>query len=119
MKYSSLIGTPYRVQDCWGVAREFYRLEFGIELKKYYEEVPETRDRARELVYDSMKDFKEVAGPREFGDLLLIKMFGIESHIAVWLGEGLILHTSEKTGCVIERVSRWEKLVVGTYRIKR
>ena len=118
MKYGSLIGTPYSKLDCWGVAREFYRLEFGFTLKKYYEEIPETRDRARELVYDSMKDFIEVSGPRKYGDLLLIRMFGIESHIAVWVGDGLILHTSERTGCMIERVSRWEKLVVGTYRIK-
>jgi len=64
-----------------------------------------------------MKDFKEVTD-RKFGDILLIKLFGVESHIAVYLGNGFILHTSKHSGCLVERVARWEKLIVGTYRVK-
>lgn len=115
--YSNLIGTPYSEKDCWGIVCDFYRLVFNIELKQYYEIVPESRDIAKSIVYDSMKDFKQVE-ERKFGDLLLIKLFGVESHIAVYLGEGRMLHTSKHSGCLIERTSRWEKLIVGVYRVK-
>lgn len=116
--FSKLIGTPYEQLDCWGVVREFYKLVFNLELKQYYEEVPETRDMARNIVYASMKDFEEVKGPRQFGDIFLIRLFGIESHIAVYLGNGTMLHTSKHSGCLIEKTVRWERLIVGTYRIK-
>lgn len=112
-----LIGTPYDSLDCWGVAREFYRIVFNVHLKNYYEVIPETRDIAKGIVYDSMKDFVEVSD-RQFGDLILIRLYGVESHIAVYLGEGKILHTSKHSGCLIERIARWEKLIVGFYRVK-
>lgn len=113
----NLIGTPYEVLDCWGVAREFYRIVFNVDLKQYYEVIPETRDIAKGIVYDSMKDFIEVED-RRFGDLVLIRLYGVESHIAVYLGEGNILHTSKHSGCLIERIARWEKLIVGFYRVR-
>jgi cell wall-associated NlpC family hydrolase len=115
--YSKLIGTPYSEKDCWGIVCDFYRIVFNVDLKQYYETVPESRDIAKSIVYDSMKDFVEVK-ERKFGDLLLIKLFGVESHIAVYLGEGMMLHTSKHSGCLIERTSRWEKLIVGVYRVK-
>ena len=115
--YFKLIGIPYSEKDCWGIVCEFYRIVFNIHLKQYYETVPENRDIAKSIVYDSMKDFVEVKECK-FGDLLLIKLFGVESHIAVYLGEGKMLHTSEHSGCLIERTSRWEKLIVGIYRVK-
>lgn len=114
--FSRLLGTPYETLDCWGIVVEFYRIVFKIELKPYYEEVPETRDIAKRIVYDSMKDFQEVSD-RKFGDILLIKLFGVESHIAVFIGNGMMLHTSKHSGCLIERTARWEKLIVGTYRV--
>jgi len=115
--YSNLIGIPYADKDCWGIVCDFYKIVFNIRLKQYYETVPESRDIAKSIVYDSMKDFVEVK-ERKFGDLLLIKLFGVESHIAVYLGEGMMLHTSKHSGCLIERTSRWEKLIVGIYRVK-
>lgn len=115
--YSKLIGVPYSEKDCWGIVCDFYRIVFNVDLKQYYETVPESRDIAKSIVYDSMEDFVEVK-ERKFGDLLLIKLFGVESHIAVYLGEGMMLHTSKHSGCLIERTSRWEKLIVGVYRVK-
>jgi cell wall-associated NlpC family hydrolase len=116
--FSKLIGTPYEQLDCWGIVREFYKLVFNLELKQYYEEVPETRDMAKNIVYASIKDFEEVKDARRFGDIFLIRLFGIESHIAVYLGNGTMLHTSKHSGCLIEKTARWERLIVGTYRIK-
>lgn len=115
--YSCLIGIPYEKYDCWGIVREWYKIVYGIELKHYYSEVPNDRNIANSLIYSSMGDFKKVETP-EFGDIVLIKLFGVESHIAVYLGDGLILHTSKNTGCIIDRLSKWGKVVTGYFRIE-
>lgn len=117
--YSRLIGIPYEKKDCWGIVVSFYKTVFDIELNPYYQEIPKTKTEAQTLVHNCLTDFHTV--PKEqakFGDIILVKILGFESHIAVYLGEGKILHTQYKTGCVIDSLSRWEKLVVGFYRAK-
>lgn len=116
--YSKLIGTCYTKLNCWGVVREFYKIVYGIELKHYCEETPENRDITKNLIYSNMGDFKKVDTP-EFGDIILIKLFGVESHIAVYLGEGKILHTSLKTGCIIDNLSKWEKVITSYLRVDK
>lgn len=116
--YSNLIGIPYEVLDCWGIVREFYSLVYGASLQSYYTEIPKDREIAKSLILSSMKDFECVLD-RKFGDVVLIKLYGVESHIAVYLGEEKILHTNFNTGCVIENIGRWEKLIVGFYRVKQ
>lgn len=117
LDYSKLIGTPYNIQDCWGIAREFYRIVFNIDLKRYYDEIPQNRDIAKGLVYTNKGDFKEVSSP-QFGDLILIKLFGIESHIAIYIDENTILHTQHRVGCNLDKLSKWKRLIVGYYRLE-
>lgn len=117
MQYAKLIGVPYTEKDCWQIAVAFYSMVFGIELAPYYQEIPKERKEAQRLVYDAIKDFYPVSKP-EFGDLLLMRMFGLECHIGVYLGNGKVLHTFEKTGCVIDSFAKWEKVLVGCYRPK-
>lgn len=114
--FSHLIGVPYETMDCWQIVREWYWVVYGIELKHYYEEVPNNRNIANSLIYSSMGDFIKVETPM-YGDLILIKLFGVESHIAVYLGEGQIFHTSRNTGAMIDRLSKWEKLITGYFRV--
>jgi cell wall-associated NlpC family hydrolase len=90
----------------------------GIELKPYYSETPESKGFAQAMVFSAKKDFEPVSVP-EFGDILLMKLLGFESHIGVYLGDGKILHTQFKTGCVIDSFSKWEKILVGCYRPKK
>lgn len=116
--YSSLVGTPYEKLDCWGIAKQFYKLCFGIVLNDYYSEVTSDRAKIEGLIRDCKKDFDQVTCP-EFGDLILIRMRGLESHIAVYLGRGKILHTQINTGCVVDSLARWEKMVVGFYRVRK
>lgn len=116
--YIPLIGTPYEKQDCFGIVREFYKLSMGMDLKSYYTEIPKTRDVAKALVYSNLGDFIPVEEKdRQFGDLILIKIEGVESHIAVYLGEDKMLHSTLHSGCVVERMERWKKLIVGYYRV--
>jgi cell wall-associated NlpC family hydrolase len=114
--FSKLLGVPYSTKDCWGIVVDFYRIVFDIELNRYYQEIPKTRDASKALVYSSMGDFHKVED-RKFGDIFLIKLYGVECHIAVYIDNGMMLHTTNHSGCVVDRVHRWEKLIVGTYRV--
>ena len=115
-KYAALIGTPYSKMNCWDVAREFYRLEMGEELKHYMVDSIEDREAIKNLIYANSGEFFKVDTP-EFGDLMLIKIRGIESHIAVYLGQGRLLHSMQSAGCVVDRVDRWDKVILGYYRL--
>lgn len=115
---SKLVGVPYSVLDCWGLAVEFYKQVFEIDLKRYYDEIPQDRDVTKNLIYTHRGEFEEVKD-RKMGDLITIRLFGIESHIAIYLGNNKILHTSKHSGGIIENISKWEKLIVGFYRIKK
>lgn len=117
--YSNLIGVPYEQMNCFAIAKKFYSQVMGIELKSYHDgKRVETKESSKCLIYTNLGDFSEVAIPN-FGDLILLKLWGIESHIGIYLGEGLMLHSIQGTGSVIDRTSRWGKNVVGYYRVKR
>lgn len=111
-----LVGTPYETLDCWGVTREFYRLH-GVNLKQYYLDAPNNTEVSAGLISKYRSDFDKVTEPR-YGDIILINLLGLPSHIAVFLEEGLMLHTNKKTGCMIDKLSRWEKQIVAFYRVR-
>lgn len=116
--YSKLLGTPYSDKDCWGIVVEFYKVVFDIELNRYYQDIPTSRDNVKNLIYSNMGDFTQVEEKdKQLGDVMVIKVFGVESHIAVYLGDDSMLHTTIHSGCVIDRVLRWKHLIVGYYRV--
>ena len=117
IEVSQLIGTPYEVKDCWAIVREFYLHTFNIELKPYYDGLPKEKNDAREIIKSSTKDFVLARGELQFGDILLIRLFGVECHIAVYIGNGRILHTKKGTGCMVDRYATWSKSVSQTYRV--
>lgn len=117
--FSSLIGVPYSEMNCWELCQRFYEKVFGVELKHYYED-RSIQDRPLDvncLIYSSIGDFEKVEFPK-FGDLILIKVRGIESHIAIYLDGGMMLHASKSVGSSMDRIAKWERLIVGYYRIK-
>ena len=115
--YSKLIGEPYEKYNCWQIAKEFYRIVYGIELLHAFDNFPEDKEEIKHLIYSNMGSFEKVDTP-QFGDIILLKIRGIESHIAVYLEKGMFIHTSKGTGCVLDRVSVWGKVIVGFYRLK-
>jgi cell wall-associated NlpC family hydrolase len=100
--------------NCWELTRQFYKQCFDIELKHFSSD-PRDRKATESLIYTNRGEFTKVELP-SFGDIILIKILGIESHIAIYIGNGLMLHTSEKTGSVIDRTDRWVKTITGYYR---
>lgn len=117
-EFFSLIGIPYDVKNCWDIAVDFYLKILNINLSNIYSGDTPPREVTKELIYTNIGGFERVSVP-EFGDIIILKMFGIESHIAIYVGEGKMLHTSQKTGSVIDFISRWERVIVGYYRVKK
>lgn len=116
--YSNLIGIPYETMNCWDIVQKFYAQVFGIELKKYYGDGdPDIDWRVRNLIKSSEGDFKKTSHP-QFGDILTIKIRGVECHIAIFVGNGLIFHTMRGTGSCLARLERFSKLVVGYYTLR-
>lgn len=116
--FTNLIGIPYSKKDCFEAVRDFYGQVMGIELKHYYDNPGKTPIESKDLIYSSMGDFKKVEGPIEFGDLILIRMAGIECHIAVYLGDGRMFHSTKINGTVIERIHKWKPVIAGYYRVR-
>lgn len=116
--YASLIGIPYEKKDCWSLAVDFYRDILGIELKSYFDGPIPERSEVQALVFTNKGDFEQVKTP-QFGDIIVIKLFGIQCHFAIYLGSGQILHTTRKTGSVVDRFSRWSAAMIGFYRVKK
>lgn len=112
----TLIGIPHSQMHCWDLTKEFYRKVLGVELKHVAED-PKGAAERQNLIWTSVGDFQRVSEPR-YGDIILIKVKGLESHIAVYLDDGLMLHTTESTGSVIDRTHKWARTFVGFYRPK-
>lgn len=112
-----LIGVPYAESNCWEITRIFYDKVLGIKLSHYCHSAPDDKSEVEKLIYTNKGDFEKVESPK-FGDIALIKILGVESHIAVYVGEGQLLHTSKRLGSHIDRVAKWDKVITGYYRVK-
>lgn len=103
------LGRPYVFGqiDCYSLTVDFYKREFGIELSPF-------KDRRVDFWWRDGTDhfgalygeqgFNDVEGDWEYGDVI---MFGVHSdipnHVAIYLGDGIILHH------VVNRLSKREE----------
>lgn len=118
-KYSNLIGLSYETHNCWDIAVLFYKNVLGLDLSHFHDGsgVPD-REITRNIIFTRQAEFEKVSVPK-FGDIVILKLFGIECHIAIYLGHGKILHTTRTSGSVIDRIEKWKRVVVGYYRAKQ
>lgn len=109
--------------DCYGLACLYYRNEFNIYLPDHthintsehsYQEC------ANSMIQQSTyEDFQQVSTLKK-GDLLLYNVGGFPSHIGIYIGDDLMLHTNERSGSVIEhyRSIKWKNKFQSGYRHK-
>jgi len=116
----ALVGIPYTTMNCWDLVRVFYLNVFNIELKHYFEDMPKEAKGKQDLIYSAYGDFVQIPpGKLEFGDLISFKIRGLETHIGVFLERGNFLHSSQRVGSCIDKLSRWNHFVSGCHRLEK
>ena len=109
------VGRGYEDYNCFDLAREFYKDYFGLELKNYYEGATPDRESTTALIKTNKGDFIKVDDP-QFGDLVLIRLFGLECHIGVYIEGNKFLHSARGIGSLMDRTERYSRHIAGYYR---
>lgn len=111
------VGTPYDEAPCWELLRRVYERGHGITLPEYA--FGRTDEEIHPVVRRGLPQWRQVEKP-EAGDavLLWVRRPALPSHVGVYVGDSFLLHTSEATGALLERIpgSAWEKRIAGYYR---
>lgn len=111
----NFIGVPYDEKDCWQLVILFYKMILSIDLVQYNYKDPFDNEEIAALVITHRDKFIPVEVP-QFGDIIVLRVFGFPSHLGIYLNESQILHTTDKTGSIIDQFSRWKTRVEGFYR---
>lgn len=112
------IGKPYETYHCFDLVKEFYLDLFQLDLKHFYEgETVPSRTEVQSLIVTNKGEFEKVEEP-QFGDIIVVNLYGYSCHIAVYLYENLMLHTIRGVGSCIEPIKKYEKMIEGYYRHK-
>jgi len=122
---TDFIGTKYTVHgrtleeglDCYGVIFLYYK-----EIKKiilpdpFYSGVSSSeKDKVGNMLLKGIPA-ERIEKP-ETDCLISIKCGGKLSHIGLYLGNGMMLHSTHSTGCVIQDIQRYSNKIEGFYRV--
>jgi cell wall-associated NlpC family hydrolase len=128
--FSRYVGIPYVDKgtdpahglDCWQLVRHFYAQELGRTLPDYltfYDSSLDARD-VGEAMLRASPQWEPINPPPRFGDLLVFRILSGPWHCGVCLDDGVMLHTDQGHGSVIEPSAslRWRHRLYGVYRWK-
>lgn len=114
---SKYVGTPYHRMDCWNIVKAFYEEVMDCPLTIVGPDRPLGPDDTEPLIRSLKGRFTEVEeGSYQFGDILVLRLYGRPVHLGIYLNDTHVLHTQMKVGCIIDRLSRWENMIEGCYR---
>jgi cell wall-associated NlpC family hydrolase len=114
MSLAKMIGISHEEMDCWKLCQYFYSEILKRELPDLYT-TPPKNEACISVASETEKNFIKIEKP-EFGDIVLMNIGGYPSHVGIYLGEGKILQTFQKTGSAIHPMSKWVKSIIGFYR---
>lgn len=128
IEYSDLIGIPFRNRgrdretglDCYGLVQEVYR-KSGVDLPEYTADYNDMAGIDR-LVKSNTQGYpwKRITEP--VAPCLVAIRFGsppgVVNHTAVYVGAGKFIHTRDKIGVCVDRISNpaWSRVIVGYYQ---
>lgn len=109
-------GRDYSGIDCYGLVRLVYKEELGIDLPSFIEEGINP-ERTQELILQ----YREGWEPTETistGDVVIFKVMGVDSHIAIAISPTHFLHARQGYESAIESFSspKWKNRLVGSYK---
>jgi len=122
--YTDLLGCKFKVHgrnkvegfDCYGLAMEVLRRE-GIKLP----DIPYNQiDHAESILEDiwSTCNFEKVDRPTK-NCLIEIEYRNLPMHVAVYIGNGKMIHSVIGYGVRIEPIHLWEKRIKGYYKVSK
>lgn len=112
---SKHIGKSYKELNCWDLVQSLYTELYDLDVHQYYgSDVPGHRE-CESLIRTSKGKFVKFDKP-EPGDIILIKVHGIECHIGMFIGRGRFIHSLKDAGVVIDNISRYSTRITGYYR---
>ena len=94
--------------DCYGLVRMVLKNEYSLILPmldgKYIDALDTETTKELFRQYVPMICGKRIAEPEEKA-IAVIKTQGLATHVALYAGDGFIIHARNKTGAVCERIS--------------
>lgn len=109
------IGLPYDCFDCYDLVKLFYLKIFQISLLTEHYDDPLNRKKMSFLIASHKHKFIQVPNPK-FGDIILLKVQGLPCHLGIYLWDDRIMHTTVKTGCIVDMLDQWKGRIEGYYR---
>lgn len=110
------IGRDYATYNCFDLVKEFYKDQFQLDLKEYFEgDVPERKE-VESLIISNKGKFISVSDKPVFGDIVVIKFYGVECHIGVVIGGGKFLHSARGIGSLLDKLDRYSNMIAGYFR---
>lgn len=126
MWYNKYIGIPYISKgrdaeglDCWGLVRLVYKEQYNIDLPSLSEEyAADDSERHQELISLYKEGWDKQEAPTE-GDVVVFRVLGSESHVGIYIGNGLFMHAREGVNTVVaEAITSitWAKRIRGYFK---
>ena len=112
--FRKYIGLDYERYDCYEIIKLYNKEVLKRDLGKLYVARPSIRE-TEKIVHHQRDNFVKVDSPT-VGDIILFRVFGVACHIGMYINDKTFFHSRKTTGSCIEKLSVWEKRVVGYYR---
>lgn len=122
-KYIKYIGINFDDFDCYHLTKKIYKEVYNLDILdtnvKHYESDLINKSYMEEASNWIKVDINEA---RE-GDIVALRFdpnfSKIVTHFAIMINNTQIIHTTERTGSIVENVSKYYKLIDGFYRHKK
>jgi proteasome lid subunit RPN8/RPN11 len=111
------------IQDCVSLAVDYYQVNWGVKLP-FVVRTPAVIESGFPNIHSLVKDLMEKVSPSSIkkDDLLTFAISspnGVENHVAIYLGDGRILHQLQgRESCVQNLSESWQKRVVNALRLR-
>ena len=119
MNYNDMIGTPFQEHgnNCYDVIREVYRRN-GINIPETNISVCACKSVSDDEILKHMANSWESIDKPEVPCGILIQSVNPDfaNHIAVYIGQGKMLHVSLKKNVCIEKIENWKHKIIGYYK---
>lgn len=122
MEYTDLLGTKFKVHgrskeegfDCYGLAIEVLRRN-GIVLKDVFYDDLKNRKTVHDNLHCVIPSVKLEKPQRNC--IIEISVHGEPLHIGVYIGNGMMIHTTSEKNVVIEPLRRYKNKILGYYNV--